>query len=136
MSADEQRMVNGTSVFKKENKHGVLKDHVQVTVGTEVFEVRRHLRDPITDRREDLTRLSDDGYLKPFLAVYHAADSPDVIHLGKVPILTLDTDRWEHREEPGQHLLVKREAESAIGELLNAAEDDAVAAEQEESPDA
>lgn len=124
MSADEQRTVNGTPVFKKENKHGVVKDHVRVSVGTEVFEVRRHLRNPITDRREDLTRLSDDGYLKPFLAVYHAAESPDVVDLGNAPVLTLDTDRWEYREEAGQHALVKRDPESAFGDLLNAAEAD------------
>ena len=124
MSDDEQRTVNGTLVFKKENMHGVFKDHVRVSVGTEVFEVRRHLRNPITDRREDLTRLSDDGYLKPFLAVYHAAESPDVVDLGSVPVLTLDTDRWAYREEAGQHALVKRDPESAFGELLNAAEAD------------
>jgi len=124
VSDDEQRTVNGTPVFRKENKHGVLKDYVRVSVGTKVFEVRRRLRNPITDRREDLTRLSDDGYLKPFLAVYHDANSPDVINLGGAPILTLDTDRWAYREEAGQHTLVKRDPESAFGELLNAAEAD------------
>jgi len=123
MTNDEPRTVDGEPLFKKENKHGVLKEYVRVTVGTQVFEVRRHLRNPITDRREDLARLSDDGYLKPFLAVYHAADSPDRIDLGSAPVITLDTGRWEYREEAGQHLLFKREAESALGELLNEAED-------------
>jgi hypothetical protein len=125
LSDDEERMVNGTPVFKQENRHGVLKDHVRVATGTQVLTVRRHLRNPMTDRREDLTRLSDDGYLKPFLAVYHAADSPDVIDLGSAPILTLDTDRWEYREDCGEfHALVKRDPESTFGDLLNAPEAD------------
>lgn len=118
MSTDEQRMVNGTPVFKKENKHGVPKDHVQVAIGTEVFEVRRHLRNPVTDRREDLTRLSDDRYLKQFLAVYHAADSPHVIDLESAPVMAFDTDRWECREKAGQHLLVKRGPKGAFGKMI------------------
>lgn len=105
-------------IIRKENKHGAEKQYVQVDIGTTVLEVPRHLRNPLTDRRHDLTKLSEDGYLKPFLAHLHAANSPDVIDVGSAPVLTFDKGRWVLEEVEGQHVLKKREAESDLGEMV------------------
>lgn len=117
-SEGETRMVNGERVVRKENAYGAMKDHVRVNIGTNVLEVPRRLKNPITDRREDLTKLSDDGYLKPFLAFRCARMGPDVVDLSDSPVLTFDDDRWEYREVDGQHVLVKREAESKLDEMV------------------
>lgn len=122
-SGDQQpdstgREVNGEHVVKKENHCGTMKDHVRVDIGTSVVEVPRRLSNPLTDRREDLTRLSDDGYLKPFLAFLYARTGPDVVDLSDSPILTFDKDRWEQQEQDGYHVLVKREAESKFDEMV------------------
>lgn len=114
----ETRTVNGVQVWREENKHGAEKDHVQVNIGTTVVKLQRWQRNPITDRRHDLTKLSDDGYLKPFLALLHEQSGPDVVDLGSSPVLTFDDERWEYREKEGHHVLVKREPESKFDELV------------------
>lgn len=118
MTSDTEREVNGEQVVKKENRHGAMKDHVHVDIGTAVVEVPRYIRNPLTDRREDLTRLSDDGYLKPFLAFLYARTGPGVVDLGSSPVLTFDKDRWELKDHDGQHVLVKRESESKFDEMV------------------
>lgn len=112
------RTVNGTQVWREENKHGVRKDHVQVDIGTTLVELQRRQYNPLTDRTHDLTKLSDDGYLKKFLALLHEQGNPDVVDLGSSPVLTFDSERWEYREVDGQHVLVKREAETKLDELV------------------
>lgn len=108
---------DGNGIVRKENHHGVKKDYVPVTVGTREIEVPRRYRNPITERRHDLTNLSDDGYLKPFLALHYAINQ-DTINPAKSPVLSFDKDRWELRETGGQNVLVKREAESELGERV------------------
>lgn len=105
-------------IIRKENRYGVMKDYVRVDIGTSVVEVPRRLKNPLTDRRHDLTKLSDDGYLKPFLAHLHASNSPDVVDLGSSPVLTFGKDRWELQETDSQHVLVKREAETEFDERV------------------
>lgn len=105
-------------IIQKENEHGIEKDYVQVDIGTTVVEVPRRLRNPLTERTHDVTKLSDDGYLKPFLAHLHASNSPDVIDVGSAPVLTFDKDRWEFEEKDGQLVLKKRDAESTFGEMV------------------
>lgn len=114
----ESRTINGTGVFKRENRHGVPKDHVQVDIGTTVVECPRRLRNPITERTEDLTQLSDNGYLKPFLALEYASNSPDHIDLGSSPILSFGPDRWEWQEQDGRLVVQKREAETRFEEMV------------------
>lgn len=104
-------------VFQIENKHGIPKDHVRVEVGTRVITCRRRQRNPITERRHDLTKLSDDGYLKPFLALKSKL-SQDTIDLRTTPILTFDKDRWDFEEKEGTVVITKREPESQYGEFL------------------
>lgn len=115
---EEVREVNGTRVIRKENTLGVPKDYVEVSIGTTVVEVRRRLRNPLTDRREDLTKLSDDGYLKQFLALLHHTESSHTINLDESPVLSFDADRWQHRRTEGQHVLLKQEAESKLGDRV------------------
>lgn len=107
-----------SDVVRKENSFGVEKDYVQVGIGTTVYEVRRHLRNPITGRREDLAELSDDGYLKPFLAVLYAHKSDDIVDLERAPVLTFDTDRWTVHDRGETVWVVKDEAESRLGEMV------------------
>jgi hypothetical protein len=106
------------NVVRKENKYGVMKDHVRTDIGTTVITTPKRLWNPITEQTEDLTKLSADGYCRRFLAMLSASDSPDVVDLGNSPILTFDKDRWEMREQDGQYVVVKRDAESEFGERL------------------
>lgn len=112
MSEDE------TQVFQKENRHGVEKDYVRVDLGTQVIECPRYLHNPITERRHDLTKLSDDGYLKPFLAMQYAYNTPDVVDLASSPYLTFDEERWEMTQMDGHIVLTKREPETAFDEMV------------------
>lgn len=117
--ADEPREVNGTRVFRRENRFGLMKDVVRVDIGTTVVECPRRLRNPLTDRRHDLTELSDDGYLKKFLALQFAYASPDIVDLGSSPVLTFDRDRWEEANGPESSItLVKQEAETPLDEMV------------------
>ncbi len=107
-------------VVMKEGRFGVEKPHVRVGFGTAVLEVPVRIRNPSTERRHDLRNLSDDGYLKPFLALYHhfTNRSEDIINVGSAPVLTFDRDRFEYREMDGQHVLVKRDAETKFEEMV------------------
>lgn len=111
--------VNGSPVEWRENDHGVTKCYVQVSMGeTTILTVPRHIRNPFTGRRHDLTKLSDDGYLKPFLALLSATNSPDHINVAAAPVLAFDRERFEYREVDGNHVLVKREGETKFGEMV------------------
>lgn len=107
-------------VVMKENRFGVEKPHVRVAFGTTVLEVPAKIRNPTTERRHDLRNLSDDGYLKPFLALYYhfANRSEDIINLGSAPVLTLSKDRFEYQEMDEGHVLVKRQAETKFEEMV------------------
>lgn len=118
MSESKDSVREHEGIIYKENRHGVERAYVRVDVGTAVLEVPQHIRNPLTERRHDLTKLSDDGYLKPFLALLAATNTPDHINLGSAPVLTFDKDRWERREMDGQHVLVKREAETKFEEMV------------------
>jgi hypothetical protein len=89
-----------------------------VAIGTSVIEVPDYIRNPLTGNREKVDDLSDDGYLKPFLALLHDRDNADLVDLGTSPVLTFDEDRWEYQKDESGHVLVKREAESRHDELV------------------
>lgn len=105
-------------VVRKENRHGVTKDYVRTDVGESIVTTPKRIRNPVTDRTEDLTNLSADGYCRRFLALLSASNSPDVVDLGSSPVLTFDKDRWQLQEQDGQYVLVKREAETALDEAV------------------
>lgn len=125
MSGIEQRSdvvdtyeANGETVIVKENKHGVEKGFVEVAVSeTQIVEVRRRIKNPLTGRRHDLTKLSDDGYLKPFLAVQGQLNS-HVVDLSRSPVLCLDKGRWELEERDGQYVAVNQRAEGRFSDML------------------
>lgn len=105
-------------VVRRENRHGVIKDRVLTDIGTTVVETPKRIKNPVTERTEDLTNLSKDGYCRRFLALLSASNSPDVIDLSSSPVLTFDKDRWEIEENDGTVVLVKREVESEFGEQI------------------
>lgn len=105
-------------IVRKENRYGIMKDYVRTDIGTTVLTTRKRINNPVTGRTEDLTSLSADGYCRRFLALLSASNSPDVVDMGSAPILTFGKDRWELQEEDDQFVIVKREAESEIGELV------------------
>jgi hypothetical protein len=109
---------NGDTVIVKENQYGVEKGYVEVDVSeTQTVEVRRRSRNPLTGRRHDLTKLSDDGYLKPFLAVQGKMHS-HVVDLDRSPVLCLDKDRWQLEERDGQYVAINRSAEGHFSEMI------------------
>lgn len=87
-------------------------------IGTVVIEHPRRLKNPIHDESRDMTNLAEDGYLRRFLAVLYAANSPDHVDLSSSPVCAFDKDRWELEEQDGQYVLVKREPESRFDELV------------------
>jgi len=105
-------------IVRRKNKHGVMKDHVQTEIGTQVVTTPKRIRNPVTERTEDLTNLSSDGYCRRFLALLAATNTPDHINLSNAPVLTFDKDRWQFKEEKGQYVVMKREPESEFGERL------------------
>lgn len=70
-----------------------------------------------------MTKLSDDGYLKRFLAVLTKLHQ-DTIDLSNAPVLSFDEERWEIDHEEGRVTLQKREPESQYGEAVLGGDDD------------
>jgi len=92
---------------------------VRTDIGTTVVVTPKRVQNPVTERTEDLTNLSADGYCRRFLALLAATNTPDHVDVGSSPVLTFDKSRWELRETDGQHVLVKREAETKFdGKVL------------------
>jgi hypothetical protein len=87
-------------------------------VGTTVIETPRYYRNPITDRREKIEDLSEDGYCRRFLALHYAATRPSTVNLDSAPVATFDKEKWKLEEQDGQYVLVKREAETKFDELV------------------
>lgn len=94
------------------------RETVETDIGTTVVETPKHVTNPVTDRREDMTRLSEDGYCRKFIALEYASNSPDHVDLGSSPVLHFDKDRWELRELDGSYVLVKRDPESELDDLV------------------
>lgn len=101
----------------KKNKFGVVKEYVQVSIGTKIIEVPRRYRNPVTDRRHDLTKLSDDGYLKCFLALDYIMKE-DMINLRSSPYLTFSKDKWELTQKDGHYILEKQIKESKLDNIV------------------
>lgn len=116
----DEHFVNGHRVIRKENRYGVLKDHVEVPVGTSRVVVPRYIHNPMTERREDLTRLSDNGYLKHFLALYwdFTQRKSGVIDLDNAPVLSFWDEAWERIEVEDYTVMVKREPDSRFEEMV------------------
>lgn len=112
-----------SEIIRKENRFGVEKRHVQVDIGTTTVEVPARVQNPVTERTEDLTNLSDDGYCQKFLALLAATNTPDHVDLGSSPFLTFDKDRWELDDREGVVVLKKREPETRLDELVLGPED-------------
>lgn len=107
-----------SEIVRKENRYGVEKDFIRMSLGTNIITVPRKIKNPITDRREDLKKLSDDGYLKPFLAIYYKTNSPNIVNLEKSPVLTFDKEKWEIKETEDNFVISKKESESNFGEKI------------------
>lgn len=107
-----------TEIVIRENRFGVEKEYVRVNIGTSVVTVPKRVRNPVTERTENLAKLSDDGYCQKFLALLAAQKGPAVINLKQSPVLSFDTDRWAFEQRDGQILLTKRESESALDEMV------------------
>jgi hypothetical protein len=99
------------NIIREENKYGVEKSYVEVNIGTSVVVVPRHLTNPTTQKEHDLKELSDDGYLKKFLALEYASNSPSVVDFDASPFATFDKDKWELMEKEDTYVLFKEEAE-------------------------
>jgi len=91
---------------------------VETCLGTTVVKTPKRINNPITERTEDLTNLSKDGYCRRFLALLSASGGPDIIDLNSSPVATFDKDRWEFRETDGNFVLVKRNAETKFDEKV------------------
>jgi hypothetical protein len=91
---------------------------VETCLGTTVVETPKRINNPITERTENLTNLSKDGYCRRFLALLSATGGPNVVNLNSSPVATFDKDRWELRETDGNFVLVKRNAETKIDEMV------------------
>jgi len=65
---------------------------------------------------EDLRELSEDGYKRRFLAVRSASETTHTIDLDSHPVAHFDGDKWECREQDGDLILIKRDAEVTIDE--------------------
>ena len=91
---------------------------VETCLGTTVVETPKRINNPITERTEDLTNLSKNGYCRRFLALLSATGGPDVVDLNSSPVATFDKDRWEFRETDGNFVLVKRNAETKFDEKV------------------
>lgn len=107
-------------MIRRENKYGVMKDYLEISIGTSRVIVPRHIRNPTTGRRHDLTKLSDSGYLKRFLALYwHFSERKDgVIDLDYAPVMSFGREWWELRELNDYFLAVKREPSSRFEEMV------------------
>lgn len=112
------REVNGEQVYEKEMDNGAMTDYVKVSIGTVVLTVPRHIRNPVTNRRIDLTKVSDNGYLKKFLALTVKMNSDNLIDLRNSPVLSFDKDKWELEERDAGYLLFNEEPDGGLGEML------------------
>lgn len=93
-------------------------DQIETAIGSMVIETPRRVSNPTTDKYQDLTNLKEDGYCRQFLALYSHHSRVNTIDLDSAPMLSFDKDRWELEELDGSYLLVKREPESKLGQML------------------
>lgn len=105
-------------IVRKENSYGIMKDYIKVSIGTTVVEVPRHIRNPINEERCDLAKLSDDGYLKPFLATHYHTTHANVVDLDSSPIASFDKDKWELVEREQSYVVRKKEPETKFDEAV------------------
>lgn len=116
---DRPDEINDTPVEWRENAFGVMKAYAKIELGeTQVVTVPRRVKNPVTERVEDLTRLSNDGYCQKFLAALAAYHSQSVIDLRNAPVLTFDKDRWEIKELDDHVVVQKQEPESNFDERV------------------
>jgi len=92
------------------------KDTVETTVGSKVVETPKRIYNPVRKKRQDLTKLSEDGYCRRFLALKYALENRDPFE--NSPVFTFDTDRWEIEERNGTYVVTKKEAESEFDEMV------------------
>lgn len=100
------------------------REEVETVVGTMVLRTPRYLRNPVTNKRVDMTSLSTDGYCRRFLATLVSASNQNTINFSKTPVATFSKDKWELRETDGSYVVVKRDAESEYGERVLAEDED------------
>jgi hypothetical protein len=98
-------------------------DAYSTDIGTKVIEHPRRLLNPTSGEYRDVTNLSEDGYLRRFLAMHYAATRVGTINVDDSPVLAFDTDRWAVDEREGTVWVRKRDAETPLGELLLAGAD-------------
>jgi hypothetical protein len=91
---------------------------VETCIGTTVVDTPKRVYNPVNDEYRDLTKLSEDGYLRRFLALRSHMDSCDTIDLDSSPVLSFGKDKWELEEQSGEYVVVKKQPESDFGKLL------------------
>lgn len=98
---------------------------VETTIGTAVVETPRRLYNPTTDQYQDLTKLSEDGYCRKFLAMLYAQNGGvNTINLTWSPVNTFAKGLWEYKEGGEYHILKKRRAEYELDEIVMGDSDD------------
>ena len=93
-------------------------DTVETELGTTVVETPKRVYNPINDEYRDLTKLSEDGYCRRFLALRSHMNSVDTINVDSAPVLSFDKDRFELQETDDHYFLVKKEGESEFGQRI------------------
>lgn len=95
-----------------------MSDQVETRLGTTVVETPRRVHNPVTERTEDLSKLSEDGYCRRFLALLSHTDGCHTVDFSSTPVATFDKDKWGLEERDNQFVLTKKEAESEFGKML------------------
>lgn len=87
-------------------------------VGTAEIEMPTYYRNPVTDSRERISDLSEDGYCRKFLAMHYLATRPSTVNLDSFPVATFDKENWELEEQENQFVLVKKSTDTPLDELV------------------
>jgi hypothetical protein len=91
---------------------------IETAIGTTVVETPQRVYNPVNDEYRDLTKLSEDGYCRRFLALRSHMDTVGTINVDSAPVLSFDKERFELQETGGHYVLVKKEGESGFGERV------------------
>ena len=105
-------------IIEKENSAGVMKQYIKVQIGTSIIEVPRYILNPLNNNREDLKNLSDNGYIKPFLALHYHTRSNDLINLKQSPYLSFDKNEWLLTQSENHYIIKKKNPESKFDEII------------------
>jgi hypothetical protein len=95
-----------------------MRSTIETQIGTTIVESSKRVFNPIKGEHQDLSKLSEEGYCRRFLAVLSAYNSPSVVDLDSSPIVTFDKSRWKLSEDDGHYIIEKREPETDLDEMV------------------